>query len=313
MRLIFIILLFYLIIDTSSTRKYLVGNDRRNIMQREPVVAGRFYQAHPDKLRQQIKECFEHSIGVGQKAVPVSGRLIGLISPHAGYMFSGPVASHAFARLREENPLPQTLILLGPKHTHHGARFSISAADSWKTPLGDLAVDQTLCHRLIAAVPELEADNAAHLYEHSLEVQLPFIQYSLDNPPKIVPIALAYASFEEIETVAAAISKVLAAEPTGSFCFVCSSDFSHDTPRDEAYRLDAEVIERIVSLDARSFYDLIVEDDRSVCGLMPITALLVIMRQQKVHASLLKYATSMDVMEHDRGVGYAAIIFEEAG
>jgi len=128
-----------------------------------------------------------------------------------------------------------------------------------------------------------------------------------------VPIAFAYASFEEIEAVAAAVGRVLAAEPAGSFCFVCSSDFSHDTPREEAYRLDAEVIERITSLDARGFYDLIVEDDRSVCGLMPITALLVILQHQKVRASLLKYATSMDVMEHDRGVGYAAIIFEEIG
>ncbi len=282
-------------------------------MQREPVVAGRFYQARPEQLRQQIRDCFEHSLGVGQRTVPVSGRLLGLIAPHAGYMFSGPVASHAFTRLSEEKPLPQTLILLGPKHTHHGARFSVSAADSWKTPLGTLAVDQTLCLRLVAAVRELESDNGAHLYEHSLEVQLPFVQYSLPNMPKIVPIAFAYAAYEEIEAVAAAIGKVLAAEPVGSCCFVCSSDFSHDTPRADAYRLDAEVINRITSLDARGFYDLIVEDDRSVCGLMPITALMVILQQQKVHASLLKYATSMDIMEHERGVGYAAIIFEETG
>jgi len=282
-------------------------------MQREPVVAGRFYQAHPETLRQQIGQCFEHSLGAGQKAVPVAGRLLGLIAPHAGYMFSGPVASHAFARLRQENPLPETLVLMGPKHTHQGARFSVSAADSWKTPLGDLAADQALCQRLVAEIPGLESDNGAHLYEHSLEVQLPFIQYSLQSMPKIVPIAFAYASFEEITALAAAIGKIVTAEPKGSVCFVVSSDFSHDTPRDEAYRLDAEVIERIISLDARSFYDLIVEDDRSVCGLMPITALLVILQQQKVRASLLKYATSMDIMEHDRGVGYASIIFEEAG
>jgi hypothetical protein len=128
-----------------------------------------------------------------------------------------------------------------------------------------------------------------------------------------VPIAFAYASFEEIETVAAAIGKIVATEPPGSVCYICSSDFSHDTPRDEAYRLDAEVIDRITGLDARGFYDLIVEDDRSVCGLMPITALLVILQRQKVRATLLKYATSMDVMEHERGVGYAAIIFEEPG
>ena len=282
-------------------------------MQREPVVAGRFYQARPEQLRQQLKDCFEHHLGVKDEVVPSTGRLLGLISPHAGYMFSGPVASHAFARLRAEKPLPKTLVLLGPKHTHHGARFSVSAADSWKTPLGSLAVDQALCRRLVATVDSLESDNDAHLYEHSLEVQLPFVQYSLDTMPKIVPIAFAYASFEEIEAVAAAIGKVLADEPPGSVCFVCSSDFSHDTPREEAYRLDAEVIEKIISLDARGFYDLVTGEDRSVCGLMPISAMLVILQHQKVQARLLKYATSMDVMKHERGVGYAAIIFEANG
>lgn len=280
-------------------------------MKREPTVAGRFYQSHPDQLRKQIRECFDHSLGVQQSAVAVSGRLFGLIAPHAGYMFSGPVASHAFARLRQEDPLPQTIVLLGPKHTQHGARFSVSAAGSWQTPLGELVVDQALCHRLIDNVNGCEADNDAHLYEHSLEVQLPFLQYSLIKMPKIVPIAFAYATFAEIEAVAAGIGKVLADEPPGSVCIICSSDFSHDTPRQEAYRLDAEVIEKITSLDARGFYDLIVEDNRSVCGLMPISALLVMLRQRKVKASLLKYATSMDVMEHERGVGYASIIFEE--
>ena len=282
-------------------------------MQREPVVAGRFYQARPEQLRQQIKECFAHQLGIGSEVVPAAGRLLGLIAPHAGYMFSGPVASHAYARLRDEKPLPKTLVLLGPKHTHHGARFSVSAAESWKTPLGTLAVDQALCRRLVDGVSELELDDGAHLYEHSLEVQLPFVQYSLETMPKIVPIAFAYDSFEEIASVAAGIGKVLAAEPAGSLCFVCSSDFSHDTPRDEAYRLDAEVIKKITSLDAHGFYNLIVSEDRSVCGLMPITVLLIMLQHKKVTARLLKYATSMDVMDHDRGVGYAAIIFEEHG
>lgn len=282
-------------------------------MQREPVVAGRFYQARPEQLRQQIKECFAHQFGIGSEVVPAAGSLLGLIAPHAGYMFSGPVASHAYARLRDEKPLPKTLVLLGPKHTHHGARFSVSAAESWKTPLGTLAVDQALCRRLVDGVSELELDDDAHLYEHSLEVQLPFVQYSLETMPKIVPIAFAYDSFEEIASVAAEIGKVLSAEPAGSLCFVCSSDFSHDTPRDEAYRLDAEVIKKIISLDARGFYNLIVSEDRSVCGLMPIAALLVMLQHRKVAARLLKYATSMDVMDHDRGVGYAAIIFEEHG
>ena len=282
-------------------------------MIREPAVAGRFYEADADLLKGQIDDCFRHKLGATASPAPVQGRLAGFIAPHAGYMFSGPVASHAFERLSRENPLPQTIILLGPKHTYYGAEFSVSAASAWKTPLGTLEVDVALRDRMLSAVKTLKADNDAHAMEHSIEVQLPFIQYFTTNRPRILPIALHYSTFQVIEKLASDIAAVLLAEKEQHIMLIASSDFSHDTPREEAYRLDREVVDRILALDTEGFYRLIVEEDRSVCGLMPITALLIILAQigQNINASLLKYATSMDIMRHDRGVGYASIIFEE--
>lgn len=282
-------------------------------MIREPAVAGRFYEAEADLLKAQIDGCFRHRLGASAAPAPVQGRLAGLIAPHAGYMFSGPVASHAFERLARENPLPQTIIILGPKHTYYGAEFSVSAASAWKTPLGVLEVDVALRERMLSAVKKLKADNDAHAMEHSIEVQLPFIQHFMPDSPKILPIALHYAHFQVVEKLASELAEVLAAENNQRVMLIASSDFSHETPREEAYRLDNEVVERILALDVEGFYRLIVEEDRSVCGLMPITALLAILRLngQNVQASLLKYATSMDIMRHERGVGYGSIIFEE--
>lgn len=281
-------------------------------MLREPIVAGRFYQDGEKALLNQIKGCFEHPLGIRQQNLQVSGKLKALILPHAGYVFSGPPASYGFARLKQEKSLPTRIILLGPKHTHYGPTFSVSASANWKTPLGLVEVDKNLCDEICRAVPEFELDSLAHEFEHSLEVQLPFLQYIYQGRPlKIVPIALGYSSFSELELQIGHLKAFLNEEKMADTIILVSSDFSHDTPREQAYRLDSEVIEKITALSAREFYDLVVNDDRSVCGLMPITALLLLLQQQSCRATLLTYSTSMDVMEHDRGVGYAAIAFEE--
>lgn len=280
-------------------------------MLREPVVAGRFYESDPVELKSQIDSCYKHQLGAADSKITCSGRLAGFIAPHAGFVFSGPVASHAYSRLALEKPFPETIILLGPKHTHYGAEFSISAARTWKTPLGNVELDRDLCEKLLAGVDLLQSDNEAHMFEHSLEVQLPFLQHFAPQLPRIVPIALNYTSLENINQLASGIRHVINAEKNKKVLFIASSDFSHDTPREEAYRLDGQVIARILKLDAQGFYDLVIGEDRSVCGVIPITTLLMILVGTKLQAKLLKYATSMDIMRHDRGVGYGAIIFEE--
>ncbi|MFZ5953220.1 MAG: AmmeMemoRadiSam system protein B [Candidatus Rifleibacteriota bacterium] len=283
-------------------------------MYREPFVAGRFYEGNREGLKQQIEQCFRHPLGIGNKDLSVNGRLLAMISPHAGYMFSGPPASHGYARLKLEQPFPERVVLLGPKHTQFGPGFSISNAESWQTPLGSVKVDRNFAMALADAAPDLRLDDAAHQFEHSIEVQLPFLQYIYqDKPLKIVPIALGYTSFGILETLVEKIKDFLdGVDDLEKTLIIVSSDFSHDTPREEAYRLDGEVIDRILALDAKGFFDLVDLEDRSVCGLMPIAALLLLIEDLSVKATRLTYSTSMDIMRHERGVGYASIIFEEA-
>ncbi len=269
-----------------------------------------FYEADPDKLRQQVKDCYESRLGADHQPVKRQGRLLALIAPHAGFVYSGPVASHAFARLAAEEPPPDVVILLGPKHTGYGALFSISQHDYWQTPLGRVAVDKRLAGSIATGSPMFRLDQDAHRFEHSLEVQLPFLQCLYSQPPAIVPIALHYADFADVKRLAMAIAGATGKDER-KIALLVSSDFSHDTPRDEAYRLDAEVIEKILQLDAEGFYRLVTSEDRAVCGLMPIAVLLEMLSGLNVRTELLKYATSMDVIRHDRGVGYAAIAFEE--
>lgn len=281
-------------------------------MQREPIVAGRFYEGNRDALLKQIKSCFEHPLGIDGRAIDASGKLKALILPHAGYMFSGPPASFGFARLKNEKPLPERIIMLGPKHTHYGPAFSVSSAEAWTTPLGSVAVDSTLCREICEKIEGFDLDSSAHKFEHSLEVQLPFLQYVYgDQPFEIVPIAVGYVDFSDLQEKFSALREYLATKDLAKTVFLVSSDFSHDTPRELAYRLDAEVIDLITSFRAREFYDTIIEENRSVCGVMPISALLLLLDSSSIQAKKLAYSTSMDIMEHDRGVGYAAIAFEE--
>lgn len=281
-------------------------------MIRPPVVAGRFYESNKSSLLEQVEGCFSHNLGVGSQELEKSGRLVALISPHAGYMFSGPPASYGFARLKQEQVLPERIILLGPKHTRYGGNFSVSASSSWETPMGSVPVDTEFCREICQKVNGFALDEASHQLEHSLEVQLPFLQYVYkEKKMAIVPIAIGYNSFKELKTHFEDFRKFLGTKDLSRTLFIVSSDFSHDTPRELAYKLDSEVIEKILDLSAEGFYNLVVGDDRSVCGVMPITALLLLLGEKSIKAKLLKYSTSMDVMQHERGVGYASMSFEE--
>jgi AmmeMemoRadiSam system protein B len=283
-------------------------------MIRPPAVAHRFYEGSKTKLENQINACFTHELGADNKSISVSGKLKALISPHAGYVFSGPPASCGFARLKLEKELPERIILLGPKHTHYGADFAVSSADYWETPLGRVKVDKEFSKKIAAEADGFALDDAAHQFEHSLEVQLPFLQHVYaEKPFQVVMIAIGYNSYETLEKRIEALKKVVENDSFARTLFLISSDFSHDTPRELAYRLDAEVIDKILAIAPQEFYDMIISEDRSVCGVMPITSLLLLLRGKKIKASLLTYSTSMDIMEHERGVGYASIAFEEIG
>lgn len=280
-------------------------------MNREPVVSGRFYPEIPAELRQLIGSCFSSPLGVGEKVVPVTGKLRALVLPHAGYIFSGPVVSWGMARLRREKPIPRRFLLLGPKHTPYGAKAAVSAVRGWRTPLGVIPVDNPLRDALVGS-GLFQADNSAHAQEHSIEVMLPFLQNLAGTEAfTILPLALGFAEFETIRTWGEALSLILGDEQFADVCVIISSDFSHETPRNEAYRIDAQALDVIETGDAEQFYRLVVEEDRSICGVIPITTWLCASAGRSLKISRLAYSTSMDVMEHPKGVGYAAIAFED--
>lgn len=277
---------------------------------REPAVSGRFYPDDPTELSETIRQCYGHRLGVGEHHHEQAGRLAGMIVPHAGYVFSGPVASWGYQRLADEKPRPRRLLMLGPKHTRYGAPAALSNEETWLTPLGSIETDETL-RAALEQTGVFSRDNAAHTHEHSLEVQIPFVQHVMHGAlPKIVPLALAFAEFDQCLRWGRAIAGVLAKPEFADTVCVISSDFSHETPRAEAYRLDGEALDVILSLDAKAFHDLVVGEDRSICGVIPITVFLAALSGRNIRATKLAYATSMDVMAHPRGVGYAAVVFE---
>lgn len=279
-------------------------------MIRKPAVSGRFYPSNKSELLSVIKESFQSPLGPQKAKITGNGRLAGLIVPHAGYIFSGPVASWAYSRLKSEKQLPKNIVILGPKHTSLGERFSISSFTEWNTPLGNVKVNQDLVQTFLNNCPELGHDFEAHLCEHSIEVQLPFLQQLYaDKEFSIIPIAIGFASFHEIQNIARGLKKVIKMLADDVLILI-SSDFSHNSTREDAYRLDSEAIEYITSLDSEGFYRLVVSENRSICGVMPISTALEIFDKEQVSATKLTYATSMDVMEHEKGVGYASIIFE---
>ena len=280
-------------------------------MVRQPVVSGRFYPSEPSELLAVIEECSSQKTGAKFCEVEARGELRGLVMPHAGYVFSGPMASIGIKRLSLEKVLPSRILILGPKHTFLGAQASVAACNRWKTPLGDVEIDVELRDSLVKT-GSFSADDSAHLQEHSIEVQLPFLQNLYgDKPFRVVPLALGFTDLLRCCAWACSIREVLAAEKFKDVFVLVSSDFSHETPRDRAYKLDSEAIALIEQMDSKGFYDLVVDENRSICGLIPITVCMEVFKPMKVQARKLSYCTSMDIMNHPRGVGYSAIAFEK--
>jgi len=157
---------------------------------RKPVVAGAFYAGTEASLRRQIEECFEHALGPGALPAPAGRaeeRVLGLVSPHAGYVYSGPVAAHGFFSLASQRK-PQTVVILGPNHSGLGADVAVSREDRWQTPLGQVELDAELGQSIITASQVAQWDDLAHSREHSIEVQVPFLQYIYGGAVRLVAV-----------------------------------------------------------------------------------------------------------------------------
>ena len=264
---------------------------------RHAVVAGRFYPGDPDDLRAEA-----NSYLAQMNQTPI--RALGCIAPHAGYMYSGHVAGAVFARVE----VPQRCIVLCPNHTGMGRALAIMSEGAWQTPLGDVPIDAELAAALKRSFPALNEDSAAHRAEHAAEVELPFLL--LRQPAlRFVPIALGTRQFEVLEQLGIALAEVISAQ-SGPVLIVASSDMNHYESDALTRVKDHRAIERILSLDPRGLFDVVTQQEISMCGFGPAVAMLTAARQLGAKsAELVKYATSGDISgDRDTVVGYAGVV-----
>ena len=277
---------------------------------RRPAVAGAFYAGSEGALRRQIEWCFKHELGPGEVPTPSEGpleRLIALVCPHAGYMYSGPVAAHAYARLAREGK-PDVVVILGPNHTGFGSSVATSVSGAWRTPLGDVEIDVRLAEAIMDRARIIAADDTAHMYEHSIEVQLPFLQYLYGSDFKFVPICMMLQDVKTSTEVGEAIAGAVG-ELGLNALIIASTDLTHYEPHEVALRKDAEVIRAVEALDVSALYRAVDEIPVSMCGYGPTAAAMVAARELgATRGELLKYATSGDITGDVRAVvGYASM------
>ena len=276
---------------------------------RRPAVAGSFYAGDSKSLNIQIENCFLHKIGPGELPLVNSKKennIIGFISPHAGYMYSGPVASNGFYKIALDGR-PDTIIILGPNHRGFGEDVSIIAEGKWKTPLGELEIDTEIAEDILKNSKIIKNDKKAHQYEHSIEVQLPFIQYIFGNNIKFVPISMTRQDINtDIEIAQSICSSVI----DKNILIIASSDFTHYEPQEYAKEIDKQAIDAVLEFNPKKLYDMIYHQNLTMCGPGPITVMLIACKTLGAKkAELLKYATSGDVSGmYDQVVGYASLI-----
>ncbi|MCK5123607.1 MAG: AmmeMemoRadiSam system protein B [Dehalococcoidia bacterium] len=273
---------------------------------RKPAVAGMFYAGTAKELEEQIEWCYKHELGPG--AIPrVNSRglreIAAIVVPHAGYYYSGPVAAHAYKELADDG-IFDTAVILGPNHTGYGYPVSLWAGVGWNTPLGELEINKELAQRLLGEV--IKADETAHTHEHSIEVQLPWLQY-LYKKVKIVPISMLAQDIETARAVGKAISQA-----GDNLIIIASSDFTHYEPYSVAMERDGSVIEAIVALDEEELYERCENLNCTMCGYGPVASAIVAAKEMKAKkASLLKYATSGDTSgDFSQVVGYGSIVIK---
>lgn len=275
---------------------------------RRPAVAGYFYEADKEDLVNRIKWAIGHEIGPKSEALaPEGSRALGAVVPHAGYMYSGPVAAWAYAALKGYGR-PDSVIIIGPNHYGIGAPVAIMKSGVWETPLGSVEVDSDLAEALASEYKELEDDFYAFSKEHSLEVQVPFLQYFFGDV-RIVPIALWRQTPSVARGLGITIAKAL--RNTSKRVYVlASSDLNHYEPHEITKKKDELALERIIKLDFDGFYDVISRFDVSACGVAPIATLIRVAAELGFKAKLLSHATSGDTSgEYGETVGYASVLF----
>jgi len=267
-------------------------------MKRSPAVAGQFYHDTASKLTQQVKQYMNNDL--------IKEHAIGILSPHAGLIYSGSVAGEVYSTIE----FPKTFVLIGPNHTGLGTKVSMVASGEWEIPTGIFNIDEKLSNKIAANVSLVSKDSQAHVFEHSLEVQLPFIAY-FSREPKIVPIVIMSASLEECRLLGEGIAKSIK-EVNYETVIVASSDMSHYVSDDIAKQKDKKAIDMIKALNPEGLYNTVMRERISMCGYLPATVMLFAAKALgAIEARLIKYSTSGEVSgDYDHVVGYAGMIIK---
>jgi hypothetical protein len=260
---------------------------------RDPVVAGQFYPGSSEKLANKVDGMLHEAA-----ELPV----IGAVAPHAGYDYSGQVAAEVYSCL----PKAETYVIIGPKHHRLGSLVALSR-DSWSTPLGVVETDLELADTLTGGI--IDSDETAHSPEHSLEVQIPFLQRRFANF-KILPVCMGLQDMETAVEVGQEISQAIQ-KLRRKVVVIASSDFSHYEPQETARKVDFQLLEAILNMDVSELYNRVYRYDASACGYGPIAATIIASAGLGAKIGrLLRYATSGDVSgDYSQVVGYGAIVF----
>jgi AmmeMemoRadiSam system protein B len=268
---------------------------------RLPAVAGRFYPLDSATLARDL----DAYLRVEEPPAPQAKDAVACMVPHAGYMYSGHVAGEVYRRLAPCD----SCIVLGPNHFGRGrAALALISRGSWVTPLGKVKIDEDLCKLLVQGCPQVEEDPEAHAGEHSLEVQIPFLQ-RVFRSFRLVPVAVGAGRYDVLESLGHGVAHAVR-NAGKSVLIVASTDLNHYEPDEPTRIKDRKAIDRILALDPQGLYEVIAREDISMCGFGPTIAMLVAARELGAQrAELVKYATSADTSgDRSAVVGYAGII-----
>ena len=269
---------------------------------RYPAVAGQFYSSTEEALIGEIESCYTNPLGPGKLPELTDGErsIRGLVVPHAGYVFSGPVAAHAYHALAHDG-FPKTFVIIGPNHGGMGSPIALTTQD-FQTPLGEATVDKELARELTKK--GINDDILAHRYEHSVEVQLPFLQH-ISKDFEFLPISMMDQEYRSARELGEILGEAIAGKDV---VVIASTDFSHYVPQSVARTKDNDVIQKILGLDPQGMNKVRVKNSVSMCGYGPVMAMLTAVQGKT--AELLKYATSGDVRPMPEVVGYGAVLIK---
>lgn len=265
-------------------------------MKRMPYVAGSFYPGQRDRLRETIERMTDSSVA--------KKRALAIVAPHAGYEYSGPVAGAVFSSVE----IPLTVVILGPGHREVESLLAIQKEGSWLTPLGESPIQSDLAALILSLCPLAREDERSHRWEHSLEVELPFIQY-FEKRAAIVPVCVSYETeYGDLESFGRSLAAAVRAYG-GNVLIVASTDMSHYVSQKTAEIKDSLAIRRILELDARGLFDTVRDQGISMCGYQPTTSALVAAVELGAGtADLVRYETSGErTGDFSQVVGYAGI------